>query len=517
MIVWLHLHDVVILTEIKSSKIPHVPGFIPVVAKTVNSRRGGVVVLVKSPLYPDLCHIDVSTNDQVWFSFSSIPNVRFGGVYVTPSSSPYYSDGDMANIQAKTDGKDVRYIVLGDLNARVGRSAGQLVKHNASYTYSAPVDVTVNDNGKKLLAICGDRNLMLVNNLRTESRSFPGALTFRMRNRWISQLDLCLVSEELIPCVSDFHVNQDITFPSNHAPVSVQFKFPEQHFGLQEVLTRSKDIGTYPGKEIKLCNDPISVSRIDPVLFTEKMDAIDPVMAMQGDHDHDTVAKEFSEVLYSTISESKAPSIQYDPFDPDTTRWERIMTCENDSTLWKAIDWKGQFNPVPTNDENRPSEMEFQEHLEKLLNPADEFIHTDLSNHHVSIPVLDDRIEVREVTNVLEKQVKPDTGCGPDGNSPGVLKLLPVQWVEFICYLFNIVFVAGYPLVWTSAKLIMLFKKGLRNDCNNYRGISVINAIAKVYDYVINNRLMAWYTVCREQAGAQPKRGCIEHIVTYDM
>ena len=169
MIVWLHLHDVVILNEIKSSKIPHVPGFIPVVAKTVNSRRGGVVVLVKSPLYPDLCHIDVSTNDQVWFSFSSIPNVRFGGVYVTPSSSPYYSDGDMANIQAKTDGKDVRYIVLGDLNARVGRSAGQLVKHNASYTYSAPVDVTVNDNGKKLLAICEDRKLMVVNNLKTES------------------------------------------------------------------------------------------------------------------------------------------------------------------------------------------------------------------------------------------------------------------------------------------------------------------------------------------------------------
>ena len=25
---------------------------------------------------------------------------------------------------------------------------------------------------------------------------------------------------------------------------------------------------------------------------------------------------------------------------------------------------------------------------------------------------------------------------------------------------------------------------------------------------------MAWYTVCREQAGAQSKRGCIEHIVT---
>ena len=73
---------------------------------------------------------------------------------------------------------------------------------------------------------------------------------------------------------------------------------------------------------------------------------------------------------------------------------------------------------------------------------------------------------------------------------------------------------AGYPLIWTSAKLRMLFKKGLRTDCNNYRGISIMNAVAKIYDYVLNNRLMAWYRPCREQAEAQPKRGCIEHIVT---
>ena len=60
----------------------------------------------------------------------------------------------------------------------------------------------------------------------------------------------------------------------------------------------------------------------------------------------------------------------------------------------------------------------------------------------------------------------------------------------------------------------MLFKKGIRIDCNNYRGISVIDNIAKIYDYVLNNRLMQWYTPCREQAGGQHERGCIEHIVT---
>ena len=41
-----------------------------------------------------------------------------------------------------------------------------------------------------------------------------------------------------------------------------------------------------------------------------------------------------------------------------------------------------------------------------------------------------------------------------------------------------------------------------------------MNSVAKVYDYVLNNRLVLWYKPCREQAGAQAKRGCIEHVVT---
>ena len=51
-------------------------------------------------------------------------------------------------------------------------------------------------------------------------------------------------------------------------------------------------------------------------------------------------------------------------------------------------------------------------------------------------------------------------------------------------------------------------------DCGNYRGISIIDALAKCYDYLLNNRLTSWYTPCREQAGAQSKRGCTEHYVT---
>ena len=509
---WLHLHDIIVLVEIKISKLPHVAGFVPIMAKTLNSQRGGVAILVKSYLYPDLCHVDTSANDQVWFGFSSIPGTRFCGAYITPSTSPYFMESDIANIQANTSNSNMKYVIVGDLNARVGASVTDLVAYNKSYEYNTPVDAEVNDNGKKLLSVCKDSKLVIVNNLKTQTQCHPGALTFRKGNKWISQLDLCITSETLIPYVSQFNVNQDVSFPSNHAPVSVNIDFPMERLPVQQILKRSADIGSYPENPRQLCNKPISIHRIDPVLFVENMNAVDPTLVTSGDYNE--MARGFSNLLYSTIKRSKAAPPPSADYSPDATRWERIVSCGDHGKLWKAIDWKGQFNPVPPAEENQPSEAEFQVHLEKLLNPEHESVNNDLSNYHVQIPILDNKIECKEVIEVLESQVKENKGCGPDGNSPGVFKLLPAMWVGFLCLLFNVIFVSGYPLVWASAKLVMLFKKGIRNDCNNYRGISVINAISKIYDYVLNNRLVSWYRACREQAGAQSERGCIEHIVT---
>lgn len=111
--------------------------------------------------------------------------------------------------------------------------------------------------------------------------------------------------------------------------------------------------------------------------------------------------------------------------------------------------------------------------------------------------------------------MKSDRACGPDGISPGVFKLLPGHWILTLVTLFNNVFLyAQYPLSWSRAKVFTVFKKGDRKNPNNYRGISVTNAIAKLYDMIIYERLCKWFRPCREQAGAQKKRGCMEHIVT---
>lgn len=54
--------------------------------------------------------------------------------------------------------------------------------------------------------------------------------------------------------------------------------------------------------------------------------------------------------------------------------------------------------------------------------------------------------------------------------------------------------------------------------CNNYRGISIMDTFAKLYDTLILNRLKLWCEISKCQAGAQKKRSCIEqswHYVFY--
>ena len=218
--------------------------------------------------------------------------------------------------------------------------------------------------------------------------------------------------------------------------------------------------------------------------------------------------------LYNCAASSKKRIVnRYEGADRTTNRWYRIKEAGDSKTLWKGIDWNGKYRETTL--EEGPPEAAFQEHLERLLNPSDasQVILENLDDH-VTIPVLDDPFTPEELLHVIDNQIKPDKSCDMSGLAPGVLKLLPTNWLAVLLVIFNLLFIAGtYPVTWTISKLIMLFKKGAVMNCGNYRGITIMNILSKCYDYLIHNRLMTWFQPSREQAGAQPKRGCAEHYV----
>ena len=96
--------------------------------------------------------------------------------------------------------------------------------------------------------------------------------------------------------------------------------------------------------------------------------------------------------------------------------------------------------------------------------------------------------------------------------------MLPLQWFLYLLTLFNIVFTqCYYPIEWCYNKLFVLFKSGDRASCDNYRGISVMDSLAKIYDTMIMNRISMWCSIDKCQAGAQNGRSCLEQIFTLRM
>ena len=119
-----------------------------------------------------------------------------------------------------------------------------------------------------------------------------------------------------------------------------------------------------------------------------------------------------------------------------------------------------------------------------------------------------------EVITEIQK-TKSGKAPGIDGVPPGILKSYPHLWIALLTTLLNAVFQSGqYPTEWSIAKLFTVYKKGPRCDPRNYRGISVISFLAKLYDSILNSRLSLSFKPDVEQAGAQKHRGCCEQLLT---
>ena len=61
-----------------------------------------------------------------------------------------------------------------------------------------------------------------------------------------------------------------------------------------------------------------------------------------------------------------------------------------------------------------------------------------------------------------------------------------------------------------------MYKDGDKRDTSNYRGITLLSIVGKVYGQVINERLMKWCEangiLVEEQGGFRPHRGCPDQL-----
>ena len=510
-------YDLISLNEIKTPLKISCPGYISLTSRDMsNPSRGGTCVLIKNQLISQVSGLDLSIPDQVWLQLKYLPGILFGFVYVPPHDSPYFSETSFSAIQEKlkTVSSVNECIIVGDINARLGKKLRELPDdldiNELSYpTIPDPIQ-TANTNANIIYSMCCEEKLAIVNNAKIKNKHFNSKLTYKQGRIWTSELDLCIMSPNLLNSITNFNIIQDFSLPSDHAPLSITLK---QCLCLDTLLEHATYLGDhavfYSRNKRNVCKKPIKYSQVDPPCFLNKLSLYE---LPSIDIEIESVVKNMSETLYDCAADSRV-SVQPPQTDLSISRWDRLLDGNSDKQVWAAINWRGLVNDINPLESIGPSDEQFKEFFDQALN-SDELTSLDQITSNTYVPVLDDPINEYEVREQIAN-LKIDKAAGTDGIPPGVIKILPPTWIMFITVLLNKLFLSSiYPQSWAIAKLFTIFKKGDKNLPSNYRGITIINCLAKLFDMILCKRLQLWFQPYREQAGSQRGRGCLEHITT---
>ena len=201
--------------------------------------------------------------------------------------------------------------------------------------------------------------------------------------------------------------------------------------------------------------------------------------------------------------------------DPNArTFWQKIksLTSNRLSCLSSVSPraWYDHFRTLLNNDQS-VEDSDFSQEVDDVLKKHSVESCTDCLHAQLDDQISED--EIRHAINGLKK----GKAAGPDGLSSDIFIHAQDVLVRFLCPLFNRVFESGvYPESWTKAVIFPLHKKGNIRNTDNYRGISLLNIISKLYSVVINNRLSAFCetndSIPEAQAGFRKGYSTIDNI-----
>ena len=104
-------------------------------------------------------------------------------------------------------------------------------------------------------------------------------------------------------------------------------------------------------------------------------------------------------------------------------------------------------------------------------------------------------ISKNEVCDVI-KCLKLNKASGPDGISHLLLQRTVDSISGPLCLLFNLsLYNCVYPSMWKNANVMPLFKKGDCSLVSNYRPISLISCVGKLFERVVYKHLYNYFHV----------------------
>jgi len=190
------------------------------------------------------------------------------------------------------------------------------------------------------------------------------------------------------------------------------------------------------------------------------------------------------------------------------TKVKKIRNGDKKQTSGSVFDKTGSLVSGQVNILNR-----WKEYFDELLNvdsiPTEEEVNRGLNGS-----AADSDISLEEVSFAIRK-LKIGKSAGVDEIRSEFLKSSGEAGIMWVHRLVNAAWKSGtVPEDWSSAIIAPIHKKGSTKDCNNYRGISLLSIVGKLYASIIERRVreLVEPLLDENQCGFRPMRGCQDQI-----
>ena len=514
-----------------------------------------------------------STTDVLYFA-TYIPPLG-SPFYTIDETYSYINELDNCVEELYEQYGELNMIVCGDLNARTGdlqvtNETGNIFDHelfDKSCIFSngrISQDKEVNAFGKLLLEFCWCYDMHIVNgDLEHDTQ---GMFTF-LSCHGHSVVDYFIVSSELCPLVKELVV-QDKIF-SDHMPVALYLDCSLNSNA--NIRDGEKDITDcdFVVEKYVWCNAKVDQvkTELSKREFQSKVKEAEDAL----DTNPDIAVSIFSNALLGTATcmkkkivnkskvfynakwfdkecweqKKKVKSLlkhfrknrtheEYSKYEEERKAYRKMLETKRkqsrqldvdkliDSSKDSKVFWGEVRKHKKRNiQKNNIAEQEWVQHFKQVFNEGmsnSEVVEEEVLEEYVYDAMLDDDITEDEIRSAI-KQLKAGKAPGPDEILAELLKISQNEIISFLVKLFNVLLNGGkYPTEWTKAIIMPLHKKGDKENPDNYRGISLLSILSKVFTGVINKRLNRWAEenniLSEVQAGFRKGRSTVDHIFT---
>ena len=429
-------------------------------------------------------------------------------------------------------------------------------------------DKKSNTNGMRIIEMCRNNNLFIMNGRLFKDQNI-GTYTFRNK----SVIDYAMASAECFEHIADFEITEtDTLFSDGHSAIHFSIKIPEVTVDAERQQTKQmKPIWKSELRDVFVNN----INPNDITLLTDYLgNATQPNEAIEH------VTNELSQI-FSNASKQSSPESNTRPRNPNETstknkpwfgpkcqkarknyheakqtlssqpsadnrlrlkhaskHYKRTMDIfikkhqnktqvklrnmntkklKNSKEYWKYLN---SFKPKKKN-ECSPTLEEFYEHFKNINhnsikedNPLTDY---DLSE---SNEYLNSQITTEEILTCIKRLKNGKSPSYQDNILNEHIKETKDTVLPLYCKLFNKILDSGHlPQIWLEGSIIPIYKnKGERSDTSNYRPITILSCLGKLFTAVLNQRLTTFLDMNdildENQAGFRHGYACSDHIFT---